>query len=455
MFGNQLFLLFAKQSSTASFVPGTTGLALYRDFENDKQLNGPVSPFRIGPDIKFVRNSGATYINSLSSISFASINEPRFNYSSTGEFLGFLIEDQGTNLIPYSQDFTQGWIAPLSAITVTSNVPGLSAPDNTETATLIKPTTNYGFHVISWSGTQVPPEGDPSLGDIYNRSIFIKKETARYIVFSCSTQVSAFAGGGNPDFEGVANIFDLDNPGFTEVSLALLTPTYEEYKNGWYRINFKRNSANTNTNRLTVGISQGPTFDDTKFAGTPGNLSGVYIWGGQVEKGGIATSYIPTNGTQVARAEDNAVIEGTPFTTIYNLTGGTYFTTVYHNGAFDARPIATFISENTLKYLTLGTTASGDKHIFTNTSNISSLQTDTITPKQFYNLVLGLEANNFALYQNNTLIQELTSGEMPLPPFRISRYQLGQFNKLKYLNGHILKLGYYPFRLTNQELSAI
>lgn len=455
MFGNQLFYIFAKQTPVKTLVTESTGVGFYRDFAGDKQLNGPASNFRVGPNISFFRNSNATYINSLSTIALTGNNFPRFNYSSTGEFLGLLIEDQATNLVTYSQDFTQNWIAPLSAITVTPNVVGVIAPDGTETTSLISPTTDYGFHVISWNGTPAPLVGSPSLGDIYNRSIFVKKETARYIVISCSSQVSAFAGGGNPDFEGVANIFDLDNPGYTESSLGILAPSYDVYSNGWYRLNLKRNSANTNTNRLTIGISEGPSFNDVKFAGTPGNLSGVYVWGGQVEKGAIASSYIPTNGSEVTRAEDNAFIEGTPFTSVYSLTGGTYFTTVNHNGIFDARPIATFISENSLKYMTLGSSVSGNFHQFTNTSAPSALSSINISSKQFYNLAIGLEDNDFAFYQNGTLMSETTASTLPRPPFRLNRYEIGQFNKTKYFNGHILKLGYYPYRLTNQELSAI
>lgn len=455
MFSNKLFFIFAKQIAGATFVTPATGLTLYRDFVGDKQLNGPTSSYRIGPNINFFRNSQATYINSLSTIAVASINQPRFNYSSTGEYLGLLIEDQITNLVPYSENFTQNWITPLSGINITSNISGVLTPNDTETATLLQPTTAFDFHVITWNGTPAPfPGGGESIPqEIYSRSIFVKKETARYLVVSCSSEVSASAGGGNPDFEGVANIFDFDLPGFVETSSP--TPFYQKYKDGWYRIGLTRISTNTNTNRLTLGISNGPTFNDCKFAGDSNSLSGVYVWGAQVEKGTFSSSYIPTSGTEVIRASDNASIGGTPFTTIYNLTGGTYFTTVNHNGIFDSRAIGTFISTNNQKYMSLGTSVSGDKHIFTNTSSPSSMTTSTLVPNQFYNITVGLEANNFVLYRDNTLQSSLTSALLPQPPFRLTRFELGQFNGIKYLNGHIQKLGYYTYRLSNQQLSAL
>jgi hypothetical protein len=454
MFNNKLFFIFAKQTPTSTFVPQATGLVLYRDFVADKQLNGPNSTYRIGPSINFIRNSQATYINSLSTITTAIVNEPRFNYTPSGQYLGLLIEDQVTNLVPYSTDFTQTWSSPSSGVTVTPNVTGIIAPDGTETATLLQPTTAFDFHVLSWNGTPAPAQGDPNpIIDLYNRSIFVKKETARYVVISCSPEPSAFAGGGNPDFESVSNIFDLDLPGFTELSVPIAS--YEPYINGWYRLDLRRLSSNTNTNRLTIGVSNGPTFNDIKFAGDNNNLSGVYIWGGQVEEGPDPTSYIFTNGSAAARAADNAFIEGSSFTSIFNLSGGTYFTTLKHNSIFDSRSIATFTSDNGIKYLTLGTNVSGDFHTFTNTSSPTSLKTSIINANQFYNLAIGFEENNFALYQNNTLADSLTAGSLPQLPFRIVRYELGQLNNTKYLNGHIQKLGYYPTRLANEQLSAL
>jgi hypothetical protein len=280
MFNNSLFLIFAKQRTPESFFAGGTALNLYRDFLNDPQINGPVSNYRIGPNLTFVRNSFGTFVNSNSAIETAGINVPRFEYDiSNGEFLGLLIEDQKTNLVTYSNNFTeQNWTVSLTGegLTLTNSAVGVLAPDNTETATLIKPTSSYGFHTLSWNGTPAPFEDDPNpIIDYYDRSIFVKKETARYIIISCSQTPSAFAGGGQPDFDGVSNIFDFDLPGFVQSGTP--DPHYQTFNNGWFRIGLGRNSSNANTNRLTIGISNGPEFNDSLFAGNQNSLSGVYI----------------------------------------------------------------------------------------------------------------------------------------------------------------------------------
>jgi hypothetical protein len=451
MFNNRLFLAFAGQT----LVPTSTGTRLYRDFVNDKQLNGPISNYRIGSDISFVRNSYATYFDSLCTLKVATTNEPRFDYNPDGTYQGLLIEDQTTNLIEYSQDFTQVWEPLLSGVTLTPNVPGISAIDNTETVTLLQPTTAFDFHALTWSATPAPLIGDPNpIIDSYDRSIFVKKETARYIIISCSAQLSAPAGG-EPNFEQVANIFDFDLPGFTELSIPVTH--YQELKDGWFRIGLTRNSTNFNTNRFAIGISSGPAFTDTKFAGDPESLSGVYIWGAQAEKGYYPTSYIPTNGAQVTRAGDNAFIDGRRFTLFFNTSAGSYSTVASRKGTDSARSFASFINVDSSKYITLGTDISGLSHVFTitNTQNLSTIETGPNNANQFYKLTVGYQNDDAVLYQDGVFIGDLTQGTLPQPPFGLNKFVIGQFNNSNYLNGHIRVLDYYPERLTNQSLSAL
>lgn len=458
MFNNSLFLIFAKQRTSESFFAGGTALNLYRDFLNDPQLNGPVSNYRIGPSLTFVRNSFSTFVNSNSTIQTVGIDVPRFEYdSSSGEFLGLLIEDQRTNLVTYSNNFSQGtWTTSLTGagLTLTSNVTSISAPDNTQTVTLIKPTSSFSFHTLSWDGTPAPYEGELNpIIDYYDRSIFVKKESARYIIISCSQTPSALAGGGQPDFESVSNIFDFDLPGFVQSG----TPSthYQAYNNGWFRIGLGRNSSNASTNRLTIGISNGSEFEDSLFAGNQDSLSGVYIWGAQVEKGRYPTSYIPTSGSQVTRAADNIYVTGNPFLQFYNLSASTFFTTARRNQDNSYSTFGSFVNANNTKFITLGTNVSGETHLLTNTSNPSVLETGAVSGKTFYDISVGLAKDNFVLYQDNTLVGSLSTGDLPGPPNKLNIFYLGQYNNTNYLNGHIQKFGYYPARLTNEQIGVL
>jgi hypothetical protein len=443
-----LLPIFAMQSLSQTFVAESTSSSLFRNFIGDKTLNSTISAYRKGPDISFIRNSNATYFDSTGTLQITSINVPRFDYAPNGTFLGLLIEDQATNLIPYSEDFTSDWTSVADTVQLQTNVATISAPNKTETTTLLLPTTANSFHVITWGSTPFPFIGGPTVANTYNRSIFVKREKARYLIVSCSPTVSAFAAG-QPNFDTVANIFDFDTESFTKFSVPV--PIVQKINDGWYRISLSRASTNVNASNLTIGVCNGSDYENVKFAGEEGNLSGVYIWGGQVELGPFFSSYIPTSGSQVTRAADNAFISGKNFTSFYNLTAGTYITTVSQNNIFDSRAFATFTNTTGSKYLTLGTTVSGDKHAFFNTSG-PTLTTGNINADQFYTVGISYKNNDFTLVQNNVIVDQKTTGTIPVAPLGIIKYELGQFNNSKYLNGHIRQINYIPARLSNSVL---
>jgi len=454
MLSNTLFQIFAGLQSTR-FTQGTA-LSLFRDFIENPQLNGPVSNFRIGPNLEFVRNSFATFVNSASTIEIANFNQPRFEYSTDGsELQGLLIEGPCTNLIQYSTNFTEtGWLIPLSGVLITTNIPSLSAPDNTETATLLTCTTGYGPHVVSWIGTPAPTEFEPvTAADFFTRSIFVKKETARYIVFSVSPEPSATTGGGNVDFATVSNILDFDTLQFTQFS-QLLT-TISPYKNGWFRVSLGRLSSNDNTNRLTIGISNGPDFLDTFFAGSPNSLSGVYIWGGQVEKGNQTTSYIPTSGTEVSRAQDEITIRDKSFIKFYNPFASSFFINFNQKTINELGIVTSFTNNIRTKYWTLGNSISANQYTLNIVPNVNYIQTENILPNTNYTLAAGLEEDNFAFYLNNTLVDTLTAGLPPQSPIGPAQFQLGRFFDEKFFNGYIRQFGYWPTRLSNEQLSNL
>jgi hypothetical protein len=451
------FLIFAKQSLPETVFPGGTALSLYRDFVQDKQLNGPVSSYRIGPDIEFIRNSNATFVNSLCTIETTSINSPRFDYSPTGVYKGLLIEEQRTNLVSHSINFAaNNWTISASGVALSSNLIDIVAPDNTTgTVTLLSLTTASGPHVVSWGETEVPPLGAPlSSAEFYDRSIFVKKKDARYIVFSTSPQPSAPVGILSAvSFDSVTNIFDFDLPGFIEYSLPIVS--FEAYSNDWYRLSINRTSANGNTNRLTVGISNGPAYEDTYFTPNPNGLSGVYIWGGQVEKGLQTTSYIPTNGAAVTRAADNATIFGKPFTLFYNPSASSLYVRGSRNSVLESNSFVSFTNTLGTKYWTLQSLLTGDIHEFINTSSLSTIPTIPVTNNTVYKLTVGVEEDNFVLYQDNVLQGSLNEGILPPKPSTVNQMHLGRLVNIGYLNGHIREIAYWPSRINNELLSAI
>jgi hypothetical protein len=484
MFNNTKFFIFSEQSAQNVEFVETTALNLFRDFVGDPQLNSPVVDYRIGPDLTFNRNSNATFIDSLCTINIANIDIPRFNHNSQGEFKGLLIEKSATNFIPYSTNFEDStWVKILTSnqssfgIALTSNVQGIIAPDGTETATYFTNTSSYGFHMLSWGELPVPPNREIELSNYYDRSIFVKKGTARYLYVTVSPA---------PTAESTVSIFDFDQLAF--ISNSTLFTYIVPYKNDWYRIGFNRLTTNSNVNRFTIGIANGPDWTNTTFETQENELSGVYIWGAQAELGLYPTSYIPTSGTQVTRAADNVSLTGKNFTSIYNTTASSFFikgdrnfvlnydsfvatifslssqtwlpeqTPIFRQLLVDSNAplnaFATFANILSSKYWTFGAVLSSDRYSLVNTSMPDVINTEAL-PNSNFLVAVGAQEDDFVLYQNQLLVGTLNIGDLPQEPFKINQLQLGRFINNNYLDGHIQKFGHWPTRLSNQQLSIL
>lgn len=490
MFSNTKFKIFAGQGVPLTTFQGGTALNLYRDFIGDQVLNSSLSTFRIGPDLIFKRNSLATFVNSLCTIEIANIDQPRFNYSPSGEYLGLLIEPPTTNYVPYSTDFFDStWFKPLtsdtleSGVTVETSIIPPPFQGFTSNATLLTNTSGYGYHVISWGELPVPPNEEVELSYFYTRSVFVKKDTARYLCVSVSPVPSA---------ESVTSIFDFDAPGGPNfVSESTLRTFVIPYKEDWYRIGFTRLTTNSNTNRITLGIANGPDWTNCVFStqdAAVSSLSSVYIWGAQAEIGLGPTSYIPTNGSEISRAGDDISVNRRAFSQIYNLSAGSFFIqatnpiadyfsyTNYINtlsanywspeetitfrqqlltNNIPRHSFAAFTNNISTQYWVLGSELSGNTHSLVNTSMSGDISTPSLTSGNSFTLAVAQQENDFVFYHNQELIGSITEGTLPQPPLGINQFNLGRFLNEKYLNGHVQKFGYWPTRLNNQELSAL
>ena len=72
--------------------------SLNLDFANSKKLDSRIN---------FVRGSTATYTDESGIIRTAAQDEARFDHDSDGNSLGLLIEESRTNLVTYSEDYSQ------------------------------------------------------------------------------------------------------------------------------------------------------------------------------------------------------------------------------------------------------------------------------------------------------------------------------------------------------------
>ena len=228
----------------------------------------------------FTRSTSGTRINKGGLIEVVTNNKPRIDFSNDAKG-AFLLEPERSNLVQYSEDFTQSaWIKGRSS--VLSDL--IISPNGTQNADKLTENTDTGTHELVNVQTVVS-------GSNYSLSVFIKSgsRTKASLVLAGT----AFSSGGNGQV-----LYDLSNGTIISTSGGA-TSSIEDYGNGWYRCSINKVSANT-SGVVALGL-----VDDNNNISYQGNgTSGIYFYGAQLEQGSYATSYIPTQGSVVTRNQD-------------------------------------------------------------------------------------------------------------------------------------------------------
>ena len=238
------------------------------------------------------------------------LNVPRIDYT-TGQ-PAILVEPQRTNLVTYSEDFSN---ATWTKIKTTINSNAVVAPDGNLSAGGIYP--NNGVN-INYPSVGLYTSGNvsylsKSTGTLapgtYTFSFFIKKNNLRYI----QPRVSAVESLTSSVLSN--NILDLENKTIY-YNDGVSTVKIKDYSNGFVRYEITFNVSTSATYYLgfwywkeTSGITDGTL--------------GYNIWGAQLEAGANATSYIPTVNGSVTRNAD--VISNTNAYNLIGQTEGTIF----------------------------------------------------------------------------------------------------------------------------------
>ena len=247
----------------------------------------------------FDRASTATRVNRDGLIETVGVDEPRIDFlNNTKGHL--LLELSRTNLVTYSEDFSQSvWDTWQATKTLSNN---------------INPKGTSGYYEISHTGSSTDNPNtrlrNVSLNGSYTLSAFIKINQSRYISLSIV------------DYDGdkARVYFDTINKTFTtvdNVGSPITNTSYSEFPNGWIRISLSVNLLNAVYNEVGIGIYN----PSGSFPSASGEV--ISVFGGQLEDGSYATSYIPTSGSAVTRSAETC--NGAGNSTVFNDSEGVLY----------------------------------------------------------------------------------------------------------------------------------
>ena len=247
-------------------------------------------------DFDFTRSGSATRINSQGLIEEVSNGQSRLNYPMIdGKVVGcpsHLLEPQRTNLVTYSEDFSQSaWTKSNSTITIDT----LISPSGILNGSALTDNTANGIHRLRDSVSL-------SASTDYVLSIFAKKGTLSNIQLALINTTNSTT---------ASRVFDLEN-GILGESITsggtLQDSKITDYGNGWYRCEITAQLGSTpNTYQITLATqSSGNSTTGLQVTYDGDGTGNVHLWGAQLEEGSYPTSYIPTNGSAVTRSAETA-----------------------------------------------------------------------------------------------------------------------------------------------------
>jgi hypothetical protein len=253
--------------------------------------NGTSGLFLWGAQLEQSSTAGE-YIPTTSTINSA----PRFDHNpTTGESLGLLVEEARTNLVTWSQDFSQtDWTKASSTIVATA----VASPIQGVNYQKIEATSaNTTVGITSAAVTAATQQRAVSffaqpLGNISRLLVVVQGADARINInlVDGTFTTNATATGSTVSVSGQR--FSVSTP-----TLTLATGV---------RFFLKRTGETDTNTTATIAIGEG-----------------LYLTGAQMEAGAFPTSYIPTTTATVTRAADVASITGTAFSSWYRQDEGT------------------------------------------------------------------------------------------------------------------------------------
>lgn len=377
--------------------------------------------------ITFTRASSATRVNSSGLIETVSANVPLIDFDPvTLACRGLLVQEQRTNLIVRSEEFTQAaWSSP--GLTVTADV--VASPSGGLADTLIE-TTAAGGHGV-FQGITLATNTQCAFS-FYARRV----SGTRNIRFTAYTTN-----------HGLRALIDFDALTVTNQSYGSSVYTSGSIENaggGWYRIVIVGIPSTTEANPIV----EYSFHNGSGVAYTGNGSSGFSCWGFQAETNYStvtpytpwASSYIQTAASTVTRSLDYASVALSSIP--YSSTEGAI---TIHCSLVGGNELTAYRRPFSLEGVPPGGYQIGATYVYDVTWRVTD---DGTVPGKHG---VAFKTDDHAVVANGGAARTGT-GAFSGSSYNILR--LGSTDGNWYLNGHIRNITYIPRRLTNAELQA-
>jgi hypothetical protein len=379
-------------------------------FADNKSLTDAVTGASL---VTFTRASSGTFVGSAGVLQTAATDVPRFDHNpTTGESLGLLVEEQRTNLLLQSEDFSNvAWV--VNAATVTTNTQ--TAPNGTLTADTFSPTlgTSSLHQIITCLASTV-----------YTWTFYIKLGTMAAADFRFAVR---------DDSNGAFIARDI---------VPNVTPVTTE----WRRVTY--------TFTTPVGCVLVRPYPYRFTPATYGTT--VHLWGAQLEAGSFATSYIPTTTAAATRSADVASITDSAFSSWYRQDEGTVFSAFSIPTSTTTGGARVYSISNsggtTQAWLRLQGGINRVYEVTDSSTQQAVLSAGAFSAGVLYRGAVALKTNDFGFSENGSTPTVDTSGTLGT----VDRMGIGMDSSgTAPLSGHIRRLTFWPTRLSNEVLQRI
>jgi hypothetical protein len=344
---------------------------------------------------------------------------------------GLLIEEQRTNLLTYSEDFSNAaWTKVAGSVSVSQNAVGPNGVSNSAaTITALAGTNNHWLY-----------QSFASSAIAYSQSVYAKAGTANWIGVG-------FGAGAITD--GV--FFNLSN-GTVGTAAFGSTGTIQNAGNGWYRCTVTR----TGPGGTYFGALEVHTADNQALNWNAAGTETISVFGLNMEAGSFATSYIPTVASQVTRAADNASMLGDNFATWFNASQGTLYTQVTPNAVpADVRFASVDDGTSANRILIWGSSSSSSVRyevISGSVNQVGLTSSGTLISNSTFKAAATYALNDFAFSVNGGASLTDNAGILPVG---VKSFVIGGSSGTVFGSNLIRSISYYPTRLPNATLVSI